>query len=129
METVSKGWQQARGNWKRKRTFLASSLPIVGQFIDYENRAATAKMKFFIKLHKRSDNVTNANFAMEVELGTGAKPKAITQLVCDCLDEISAISVYFQRRVNLRDMDRDDGEALGHDLLWKAASAKQRLKR
>ncbi|GMH72745.1 hypothetical protein TL16_g05998 [Triparma laevis f. inornata] len=129
LETFSKGWQQARGNWKRKRTFLASSLPTVGQVIDYENRAATAKMKFFIKLHKRSDNVTNANFAMEVELGTGAKPKAITQLVCDCLDEISAISVYFQRRVNLRDMDRDDGEALGHDLLWKAASAKQRLKR
>lgn len=127
VETISKGWRHARGNKQRGRSFLSSSLPI-DKDKDYEGRAATSKAKYCIKLHRRSEGVTAVDFFVEVELGT-TKSSIITKFVKSCLDEVAATSIYFQRRVNLRDMDASDGEALGHDLMWKANTTKDRLMR
>lgn len=43
------------------------------------------------------------------------------------LEEVSGTSIYFQRRVTGEDFGPEDGQALGHDLLWKASSSKKRL--
>lgn len=91
--------------------------------------SAEAKETVAIRLKRLAGGWTKLDYACDLELGFGTSHGASKFSIDRRLGEIAEASIYFQRLVPLEDYGVEDGQCLGHDLLWQASSAKKRVER
>ncbi|GMH47137.1 hypothetical protein TL16_g12449 [Triparma laevis f. inornata] len=90
---------------------------------------AEAKETVAIRLKRLAGGWTKLDYACDLELRFGTSHGASKYSIDRRLEEIAEESIYFQRLVPLEDYGVEDGQCLGHDLLWQASSAKKRVER
>lgn len=89
-----------------------------------------AKETVAIRLSRSVGGRTKLEYACRLEVGSGANKKVNRAFVEKRLQEVADTSIYFQRLVGLNDgYTVEDGQALGHDMLWKAKTGSQRAER
>ena len=71
-----------------------------------------------IRLKRMVGGRTSLDYACDLEVGSNVSRRASRAFAEQQLEEIADISVYFQRLVPLREYKKEDGKALGYDLLW-----------
>ncbi|GMH47290.1 hypothetical protein TL16_g00027 [Triparma laevis f. inornata] len=71
-----------------------------------------------IRLTRMVGGRTSLDYACDLEVGSNVSRRASRAFAEQLLGEIADISVYFQRLVPLREYKKEDGKALGSDLLW-----------
>ncbi|GMH78176.1 hypothetical protein TrLO_g2562 [Triparma laevis f. longispina] len=100
-----------------------------GSVSDGSDGSVEAKESVAIRLKRipGKTEITELEYACDIEIGFGSSSTANTKFIMRRLEEVSGTSIYFQRRVTGEDFGSEDGQALGHDLLWKASSSKKRL--
>ncbi|GMH61177.1 hypothetical protein TL16_g03202 [Triparma laevis f. inornata] len=82
-----------------------------------------------IRLRKMDEGRTIVEYACTLDVGSHVSRRASKAFVEQRLLEIVDMSIYFQRLVPLKDYRKDDGQALGHDLLWNTESSGERVER
>lgn len=99
--------------------------------IDVGNaESVDAKETVVIRLRRLEGGRAKIDYACDLEVGSfGASRSAVRQFVERRLEEVADISIFFQRLVPLKGYGVEDGQALGHDLIWKTTSAKKRVER
>ena len=88
-----------------------------------------AKETVAVMLRSKRKGHTELDLAVELDLGGSVSSEARLKMINMRLDEAGKVSIYFQRRVRLEDMAKEDGEALAYDVLFSSNSAKQRVER
>ncbi|GMH95294.1 hypothetical protein TL16_g13121 [Triparma laevis f. inornata] len=91
--------------------------------------SSDATEKVFLRLKRFDGTKTKVEYACELEIGLGVSARSTVSLVERRLVEIADASIYFQRLVPLEKYEIEDGQALAHDMLWKAESGKKRVER
>ncbi|GMH84308.1 hypothetical protein TL16_g09884 [Triparma laevis f. inornata] len=111
-----------------RKTIIAETLTLTLRKIKYDTTAIPARETTAIRI-SRLGKRTKVEYATHLDLGISVSGLASKHTVERRLEEVAEASIYFQRLVPLKQYDHDDGQALGHDLLWKAHSSKARVER
>ncbi|GMH77977.1 hypothetical protein TL16_g07607 [Triparma laevis f. inornata] len=118
-------WSQEESNGARRKSVQAHGSVILPGDVGF----ARAKETVAIRLRRSSKGRTKLDYACELDLGPGVSFRACKRFVERRLEEIADISVYFQRLMPLGDYGVEEGQALGHDLMWKVESSSKRVEK
>lgn len=111
------------------RNVRRSRVKACGSMAKRNTGSVDGKENVTIRLRKMDEGRTILEYACTLDVGSHVSRRASKAFVEQRLLEIVDMSIYFQRLVPLKDYRNDDGQALGHDLLWNTESSGERVER